>query len=136
MSVIKSKRGESQVQFLQTARDLLRFTQEQVVKLPKRYTFFGKQQTFDCANRMMTNVKKGNSIFPRNKHEVQLRRDYFLNALAELQMLSEHIDDLKMLFNIKDTVIIEWLRLLTDEIKLLKALTKKDADRFKDAFQE
>ena len=135
MSVIKSKRGESQVQFLQTARDLFKFTQEQCVKLPKRYTFFGKMQTFDCASRMMANVKRGNSIYPRNNHEVQMRRDYFLTALSELQVLAEHIDNLRGLFNIKDTIMVKWMELLTDEIKLLKALVKKDNERFQGAFE-
>ena len=136
MSVIKSKRGESQVQFLQTARDLLRYTKTQCLKFPKRYTFFGNQQMCNCAYRMVENVKKGNSTYPRNNHEVQIRRDYFTEALAELQVLSEYIDDAKHTFAIKDTIMVEWLRLLTSEIKLIKALLKKDAERFKDAFSE
>ena len=136
MSVIKSKRGESQVQFLQTARDLLRYTKIQCMKFPKRYTFFGNQQMCNCAYRMLENIKKGNSTYPRNNPEVQIRRDYFMEALSELQVLAEYIDDARNTFPIKDTVMVEWLRLLTDEIKLIRALIKKDTERYKDVFKD
>ena len=40
MAVLKSNRNESQLQFLDTARELGIFTLRNCVKFPKRYTFF------------------------------------------------------------------------------------------------
>lgn len=130
MSVIRSKRGESSVQFLDTARNLFKFTKQQCVRLPKRYTFFGTQQTYACASQIMENVKMGNSIYPTNEHEVQMRRDYFLKALAEINVLLEYIYDIKESFPISDTVMLEWLKMATEEIRLIKGVLSKDKDRY------
>ena len=40
MSVIVSKRSESSVQFVATARELVKYTTQKCLKLPKRLTFF------------------------------------------------------------------------------------------------
>ena len=40
MSVVKTRRGESSAQFLDTARELEIFTLQQCLKFPKRMTFF------------------------------------------------------------------------------------------------
>lgn len=130
MSVIKSKRTESTMQFLETARELARFTKQQCINFPKRYTFFGGQRTYDCAYKMLENVKKGNSTFPRNTHEVQVRRDYFMAALAELNALCEYIDDARSTFPIKDTIMLQWLTMVTDEMRLIKAIMQKDKERY------
>lgn len=90
----------------------------------------------NCAFRILENIKKGNSTYPKNSHEVQTRRDYFTTALTELQVLAEYIDDARNTFTIKDTIMIEWLRLLTDEIKLIKALIKKDTERYKEISED
>lgn len=43
MSVIKSQRSNSAVEFLHTARELELFTIRKVVNFPKRYTFYVSQ---------------------------------------------------------------------------------------------
>lgn len=133
MSVIKSKRGESSVQFLDTARSLHIFTKQQCVKLPKRYTFFGIQQTYASSAKIMENVKRGNSTYPSNEHEAQIRRDYFMAALAELYVLLEYVNEIKFEFPVKDTIMLEWLGMITDEIRLLKGVLTRDKDRYKRA---
>lgn len=133
MSVIKSKRQESTVQFLDTARKIYYFTKQQCIKLPKRYTFFGLQQTYASASKMLENVKRGNSTYPTNEHEIQIRRDYFMAALAELFVLSEYINDIRDTFPISDNTMIEWSNMLVEETRLIKGVLERDKQRYKKA---
>lgn len=133
MSLPKSKRKPSSVQFLETAKELYNYTRKMCVTLPKRYTFFGLAQMFDCACRMREFIKKGNSLFPSNKHEVQMRRDCFLNAKMELQALADHIGDIREIFPIEDKAIVIWLKLLTDEKNLLTTILERDKERYNKA---
>ncbi|MBQ9229091.1 MAG: hypothetical protein IJ680_03500 [Paludibacteraceae bacterium] len=131
MSVIKSKRNQSSAQFLETALQIQQYTLRQCVKFPKRYTFLFTQNLTTTATNACTQVKKGNSIFPANKHEAQLRRDCFLQAYAELQALVSLISTAYDMFPIPENAIVEWMRLINEELKLLKALIKADKQRYK-----
>ena len=77
MSVIRSARSVSEVQFLHTARELQIYTVQKCVGFPKRYTFYVSQPLAAVATRIYEDVKRGNSIYPANQHEVQLRRGLF-----------------------------------------------------------
>ena len=59
-----------------------------------------------------------------------MRRDYFLKALAEINVLLEYIYDIKDSFPISDTVMLEWLKMATEEIRLIKGVLSKDKDRY------
>lgn len=50
MSVYKALRGESTLQFLDTARQLAVHTRRYCLKMPKRYTFFGAQEVCRLAD--------------------------------------------------------------------------------------
>lgn len=131
MSVIKSKRNQSSAQFLETALQIQHYTLRQCVKFPKRYTILFTQNLTTTATNACTQVKKGNSIFPTNKHEAQLRRDCFLQAYAELQALISLISTAYDMFPISENAIVEWMRLINEELRLLKALMKADKQRYK-----
>ena len=131
MSVIKSKRSESNLQFIYTARELQIYTIRKVTNFPKRYTFYVSQQIANSATRVYECVKKGNSIYPLNQHEVQKRRDYFLDAGAELQSLVSQIEVAKELFDIEAKVVEYWMGLIDNEIRLVKAVLKSDRERYK-----
>lgn len=92
MSVIKSKRSTSDMEFLATARKLEIYTIQKCVNFPKRYTFYVSQPLAAAATRIYEDVKRGNSIYPLNQHEVQIRRDYFLHANAELQSMISQLE--------------------------------------------
>lgn len=82
MSVIKSKRGESEMEFIHTARELEIYTIKKCIGFPKRYTFYLAKPISDSAVRIHTYSKMANSIYPTNQHEAQMRRDYLLRANA------------------------------------------------------
>jgi len=131
MSAIKSKRGPSSAQFLETALQIQIFTLRQCVKFPKRYRILFTQYLTESATHACALVKKGNSIFPSNQHEAQLRRDCFLEAYAELQSLISQITTAYEMFPVEESVIVEWMRLIQQELGLLKSLMKSDKQRYK-----
>ena len=133
MSVIKSKRGESEAEFLANARALQAYTIRKCVNaIPKRYTFYIGQNIAAIATRVYELVKCGNSIYPLNQHEAQIRRDYFLSAHAELQNLISQIELANEIIQFEDQVLPEWSRLIGNEIRLVKGILKADRERYKD----
>ena len=133
MSVIRSKQNESELEFLRTARNLQIYTVQKCVNtIPKRYTFYVGTGLAESAASIYQNAKRGNSIYPLNQHEVQIRRDYFLRAYAELQSLVSQIEVAYELLHFDEKVLHEWAALINSEMKLIRAVIKKDRQRYKD----
>lgn len=131
MSVIKSQRSNSPVEFLHTARQLEIYTIQKAVGFPKRYTFYVSQPLANTATHIHKMVKTGNSIYPQNQHEVQIRRDYFLKALAELQALVSQIEVAAQLFPIDGNQMRFWMDMVNKEDRLLRAVLKREKERYK-----
>ena len=137
MSVIRSKRSESQMEFLATARKLQAFTIQKCVNtIPKRYTFYVGTHLADSATAIYEWVKRGNSIYPLNAHEVQMRRDCFLKAYAELQSLVSQIELAHEIIQFDPAILGEWSGLIATEMKLVKAVLKADRERYKNLCTE
>ena len=131
MSVIRSKRAESEMEFIYTARQLQIYTIQKCVGFPKRYTFYVSQPIANAATRVHEYVKKANSIYPTKSHEVQIRRDYLLRANAELNSLVSQIEVAHELFGLELRVVKYWMDLVEKEIRLVKGALKKDKERYK-----
>lgn len=132
MSVIKSKRSESEMEFVHTARQLQIHSIQKAVGFPKRYTFYVSQPIANCATRIHEYVKCANSIYPLNQHEVQMRRDYLLRANAELNSLVAQIEVAAEMFGIEPDKMKYWMDIVEKEIRLVKGTMKKDRERYKD----
>ena len=132
LSVIKSKRSESEMEFVNNARKLQIHTIQKCVGFPKRYTFYVSQPIASCATRIHEYVKCANSIYPTNQHEVQIRRDYMLRTNAELNSLVSQIEVANELFSLGADVMKYWLDIVEYEIRLVKGAMKKDKERYKD----
>lgn len=130
MSVRKNQRGESNMQFLDTARNINVAVRKLVSRLPKRYTFLGGTELVRLAADVHHNLKGANSVYPTNQHEFQIRRDYLIHANASLQML---LDELDILYNYYAddslqkciSTIVGMLKLEATLIRGLKATDKK-----------
>lgn len=132
MSVLKNKRAQSSVQFLETAKDLHIFTMRTCKKyIPKAYTFYISIPIVNIALNIHSCVKRGNSIFPSKLQDVMLRREQFVMAGAELQNLISQINIVYDMFPIADNTMIKWLDLVNQEIALIKNVIKKDEERYK-----
>lgn len=138
MSVYKALRGDSSVQFVETARKLAVHTRKCGLKMPKRYTFFGVQELCLLADTVYNEVKMANSIFPGNQQDAQLRRNHLIEANATLQaligqlgiladLLKQNPEQVKWL----DNALEEWAQLISDEAKLISGVKKSDKQRYK-----
>ena len=132
MSVIKSKRSTSEMEFLANARKLQIYTIQKCVGFPKRYTFYVSQPIANAAVHVYEEVKRGNSIYPVNQHEVQMRRDCFLRAYAELQSLVSQIEAAQELFGIEMDTMKYWMEMIETEMRLVRAVLKNDRARYKE----
>ena len=131
LSVIKSKRTTSEMEFIATARRLEIYSIQKCVNFPKRYTFYISQPIANAATRIYEDVKRANSIYPMNQHEVQIRRDYLLHANAELQSMVSQLEVAQELFGIEMDTLKYWVDIIDTEIRLVKAVIKSDRERYK-----
>lgn len=69
MSVLASKRGESAVQFLDTAREIELYALKYAVKFPKRHFFVITKDLLDLTKQGYNNVKSANSVYATNPEE-------------------------------------------------------------------
>ena len=120
------------MEFLAVARKLEIHTIQKCVNFPKRYTFFVSQPLANAATRIYEDVKRGNSIYPTNQHEVQMRRDYFLNAYAELQSMVSQLEVAQELFGIETEAMKYWMEMVDAELRLVRAVLKNDRARYKE----
>ncbi len=131
MSVPKAQRNESEMEFLHNARTLLVFTLRKCKKIPKRYTFTVANKITDLAWDIFGDIKRGNSIYPTNAHEAQLRRDCFINARAKLYDLVSKVEIAAEFTPIDSNVMQEWMMLVHKEIGLVKGVLDNDKKRYK-----
>ena len=86
MSVPEGKRKESGMEFLRNARDIETLFIDLRIKKPKRYIFFF-DKLLDIAINLLTMVKAGNSVYPENKIEVEMRQKYFKEGIVKVVSL-------------------------------------------------
>lgn len=139
MSVYKSKRGESSVQFIETARQLEAHTLACCMKAPKRYSFLLTQRIMETASEVHDHVRAANNIWPTNQHEAQLRRDELTranNALQnlnpKLQLLYDGIMQNPEGYKWIHKAMQHWGELISEEARLIAAVKKNDGQRYKD----
>ena len=84
-----------------------------------------------AAVQVYRGVKKGNSIYPTNQHEAQIRRDHMADALAELMNLVGLVEICEDLFGINKNSMAEWMELTDREERLIKGVMKADRTKYK-----
>ena len=131
MSVVKSKRGISRVQFLHTARELERDTKRVCIKAPKRYTFYGLQELWKTSRDIHSNLVMANSIYPTNAHEAQVRIDCEMKAIALIYDYATQLEILAFDNVILASDIERLSNILNDEKNLVKGLLQSDRSRYK-----
>lgn len=138
------KRAKSGFQVIDTARDLKKKVLQICIKLPKRYTDLILKDTVQDAKDVARYTRKANSIFPHNQHEAQIRIDYWIEAMATIQSLSDDINDVSDIpsvlrykdFNTgKDKGVTmneldEIVDMVNSEIELIKGCLISDRKRF------
>lgn len=131
MSVPKSKRGKSKMEFLYNARKLQIHTIKKCVSFPKRYTFYISQPLANAATKVYEHVKMANSVYPTNAHEAQIRRDYFICARAGLYSIVSQVEVAHEIFGLDPDAMKYWMKIISEEIRLLKGVMEEDYKRYK-----
>ena len=139
MSVLKSMRGQSAMQFVEVARRLELHAFSVVTKAPKRYGPYLLQPIMSLASAVHDNVRAANNTIPKNRHEAQIRRDYLSAANVALQNLSPKLTMLydAILQNPEkcpwiDNAMEQFGLYIVDEAKLIANTKKADAERYRD----
>ena len=144
MSYHKARNKENKFEVVNTANKIYKYTIKLCVKLPKRYTFLVSQKIANTAYEVMENARVANSIFPSNRHETQMRKNYWSIARAKLQVLSTSINyfaDEPDILTYKDEVSGKVKRVTKNELNqladviaeeqtLLTNIMKSDKERF------
>mgnify|MGYP004521782485 CR=1 FL=1 len=130
--VLASKRKESKVEFIETARKLEIMTITKVKHFPRRYSNFRKRLE-DYSINIYNNCKLANSVFIKTEKDIEKREKYFLKALDNLYILSSQLDIVKELNLCGKTFTVyswkSWFYYILQEIKLIKAVLDSDKQR-------
>lgn len=87
MSVLKSRRGESKAEFINTASKIFTETLWFLSRLSARYSRLLTQQTVQLANDVISYSMKANSMLPSDEARYEERKVYLLRARASLYAL-------------------------------------------------
>lgn len=134
MSVVKSKRTESELQVVTKAIELSSYTIHicsNEKNFPKRYRWCltGKivKHTIDTCNY----INMANSVFVSNIEDFNTRRQYQNKALASTYALLTMMDIAYNTFNIDDDRIEHWTGLVIDAQSLIRNWRKSDSEKHK-----
>jgi hypothetical protein len=133
MSVIKSKRKTSAVQFLETARDIELHSLKQITKFKNKYKKFG-DLILEIVFKFFNCVKEGNSIYTDTKEKIAERTRYFDLSMRQLYSLISQVDIAKEL-NVGDISSYgwqHWMELIDNELQLLKLVKASDKEKLKE----
>lgn len=134
MSVVKGKRSDSGMEFLKNARDIEEMFIDLRIHKPKRYSFYF-DKLLDMSMNLLTEVKSGNSLYPQNLEEAQIRINHFKAGICLCQALVSQLEIIQHKLKDEgvsggDMVILSGK--LTDEIRLLKGMCNGDRKRYRD----
>ena len=135
MSVLKSKRKESPVKFLDTARELTEFSLRQCKKIQKSYTFYLAIPIFKLAQDVYIYVCKANAIYPSDEEKITYRRKWLTESIGTLNSLISQVQMVKELAcsTIEDKNYVKWGDLIREEIRLIGNLIDSDKKRLSDS---
>lgn len=132
MSVPKSQRPKSKIEFVIRSRELLIYTINKSKNLEKSLTFFGKTALYEAARKVNEDVVRANSIFPNCRADVQAREAHLRDARAGLYYLIQQIGIMEEISSkLSHRSASYWAGLCYEEISLVTAVMKSDAKRFK-----
>lgn len=141
MSVRANERGESKMEFLNSAFELEKYTMQichRETAIPKRYRLTIGKSLMDSAKIIHNCVIYANSIYPNKdndtpeiyKAKVDLRRQYQEKAIREIQIMMKDLRLAYEVLQIKATVFDPWTGLLLKEEKAIKGWRISDKKRF------
>lgn len=126
MSVPSYKRKQSSSQYIQTAQNLMKFTLQKSLKLPKRYTFFISTDLVKTAQDVYKKVMIIQTLYSQTSEHDLKKVELCEESIGLLNYLTSQLDIVKVYCpNLQENTFIKWLELIEEEKRLLKGLIKK-----------
>lgn len=132
MSVPKSRRGESSMQYIDTAMKIAANVLAFANGLPKRMSATMVRALFDYAQEGVYHVKSANRVYVKDDATYELRRGHLLEAIGcfdhvayLLEILYEH--DLRSGKEPNENRFLGFANDIEDERRLIRGVMKKDA---------
>ena len=135
MSVVKSKRGKSDLEVVTKAIALSSYTTHICTNeknFPKRYRWCLTNKIVEFTIDICNYINMANSIFVSSEDDYQSRRQYQNKALASSYALLTMMDIAYSTFSIDDNRIDHWVGLTIEVQNLIRSWRKSDAERNKD----
>ena len=148
MSVIVPDRAESKSQFIATAQELVKFTTQNYLKLPKRLTFFITTDIVKSSQNVYKYAFKIKNLIGCGEERIILCK----KCIGELEYLSSMLDVLKIYApiikeesdknkkpkekNFTEFTWTKWNDLITKEIALIKGIINKELHDAKECKQQ
>ena len=134
MSVPKSERGESKVEFLNQLRKLEVLLLRINAKAPKKFNYFMNNFLIKPAADAYSDAKAGNTIYVMTEQDVQMRRKCMLSALINLSKISSQVDVYYEIYKstfLTNNELQEIYSTLSLCYKLVKGVIKSDSEKGK-----
>lgn len=139
MSVLKNNRTKSELEFYHTAtvirNELTKFVMNEK-NIPKRWRPIFTFPMVEKVIALIDNIVAANSIYPVDKHEVMMRRDYQTQAIIIVEQILQLLQFLLSTLEINPDKLQPVVELLIKESSLLRGWRKSDNAKFKDKFIE
>lgn len=135
MSVVNSKRGKSDLEIINKAKELAVYTIKicgNEKNFPKRHRWSITSKIVSGAIDVYGNIRKANEIFVKMKIDYTIRRKSQNEARGEIDKLLGNMNIAFDLFGVDDDRIDYWTGLVIDVRTLLLSWMKSDYDRYKD----
>lgn len=135
MSVVKSRRGQGQLEVLTKSRELATYTIKICTNeknFPKRYRWCITNKVVESAVMINADINRANGIYVNNQNDLLLRLEFQNRALAEIGALIANIDIAYNVFGIEAKRVKNWVGLIINVQTLLRGWKKSDLKRYKD----
>ena len=137
MSVLKNKRSESQLEFYHTATliraELTRFVMNDKV-VPKRWRPVFTFPMTEKVIRLVDYITAANTIYPQNRREAEMRRDYQTQAIITVEQILQLLQFMLTTLPVDPDKFQPVTELLIKEATLLRGWRKSD-NKFMEKFK-
>lgn len=129
MSVLKNKRGESQLEFYHTATiiraELTRFVMNEKI-VPKRWRPVFTFPMVEKIIKLIDYITAANTIYPQNLREAEMRRDYQTRAIITVEQILQLLQYILTTLPVNPDKFQPVTELLIREGSLLRGWRKSD----------
>ena len=129
--VPKSKRKKSKKQYLMSAREINMEVIRLCCSFPKKYEYYLCTPIADTSARIYENVRKADSINPKNRHELELRTDFLIFAKGEVNYLISQLEMMNEFERISPSRMEKLMSEVSKELESLEEIIKEDKVRYK-----